>query len=326
MKSTTPWSTANVPPQFLKPAFLTGCVPFKTLDTEPRVSYTLYIPETCYNPDPSLRHSKDAAQLHPAYHLPKLPLVVTVHGTRRHAEQCRDSLIFLAETMHVAILAPLFPAGPNGLQSLNNYKLLRDDTLRADTAMIDILQEVKQFWLGLATEEVFMIGFSGGGQFVHRFMYLYPSRLTAVSIGAPGRVTELDYQHKWPAGIKDVAERFDGAVLDLDMIRKVPIQLVVGALDTETHGGEEFWEWLEAMKKREKDSNDHISTEDKEMKTTNRVETLKRIKKDWQRHSIQCQLDIVDDAGHERQKVIRAVEEFLRPHIERVKLKMEHVK
>jgi poly(3-hydroxybutyrate) depolymerase len=226
--------------------------------------------------------------------------------------------------MHVAILAPLFPAGPSGLESLNNYKLLRDDTLHADTAMIDILQEIKERWPGLATEEVFMIGFSGGGQFVHRFMYLYPNLLTAVSIGAPGRVTQLDYQHKWPAGIKDVADRFDGAVIDLDMIRKVPIQLVGGALDTETHGGEEFWEWLRAMKKGEKDSKDHSSAEDRERKTTNRVETLKRIKEDWQRQSIQCQLDIVDDAGHERQMVIHAVVEFLRPHIKRVSLKLEH--
>ena len=167
-----PLSTAIVPPQFLKPAYLVGCIPFKTLATEPRVSFTLYIPEAWYNPDPSLRHSKDAADLHPAYRLPKLPLVVTIHGTRRNAEQCRDSLISSAGSMHVAVLAPLFPAAPSGLEALNNYKLLRDGSFHADTAMLDMLQEVKQLWPGLATEKVFMMGFSGGGQFVHRFMYL----------------------------------------------------------------------------------------------------------------------------------------------------------
>ena len=242
MQFATLLSTANVPPEFLKPAYLVGCTPFKTLATEPRVSYTLYIPEAFYNPDPSLRYLKEAANLHPAYQLRKLPLVVTIHGTRRNAEQCRDSLIPLAESTQVAIFAPLFPAGGSGLESLNNYKLLRDDTLHADTALINILDEIKGRWPGLATEKVFMIGFSGGGQFVHRFMYLYPNLLNAVSIGAPGRVTTLDDRQKWPAGIKDVADRFDGAVIDFDMIRKVPIQLIVGALDTETHGGEEFWD------------------------------------------------------------------------------------
>ena len=130
-------------------------------------------------------------------------------------------------------------------------------------------------------------------------------------------MTQLDYQHKWPVGIKDVAARFDGAVIDLDTIRKVPIQLVGGALDTETHGGDEFWEWLQEMKKK-KGLEDHSTTAARDMKTTNRMETLKRIKDDWQRQNFQCQLDIVDEAGHEREKVMHAVAEFLRPYIERV--------
>lgn len=59
-----------------------------------------------------------------------------------------------------------------------------------------------------------MAGFSGGGQFAHRFLYLQLERLHAVSTGAPGRITMLDENWKWPAGIKDVFEVFDGVVIN----------------------------------------------------------------------------------------------------------------
>jgi hypothetical protein len=169
-----------------------------------------------------------------------------------------------------------------------------------------------------------MIGFSGGDHFVHRFLNIHPNLLNAVSIGAPGRVTRLDDQRKWPAGVKDVSDRFDGAVVDFEMIRQLPVQLISGALDTETHGSEEFWQWLEGMKKQEKDIKHQSSVEDRPSKTTTRMETLKRIKEDWQTNNIRCQLDIVDGAGHEHDKVVEAVVEFLRPYIRVATQELEH--
>ena len=93
-----------------------------------------------------------------------------------------------------------------------------------------------------------MAGFSGGGQFTNRLLYLHPERLDAVSTGAPGRVTMLDENLKWPAGIKDVFEVFDGVVINKSKIRDVNIQLVVGRAGYEVHG-REFWPWL-AKKER----------------------------------------------------------------------------
>ena len=71
------------------------------------------------------------------------------------------------------------------------------------------------------------------------------------------------------------------------------------------------------MKKEEKGYN-HLS------RSINRMETLRRIKDDWQGKGIQCQLDIVVDAGHEREKTVEAVVEFLRPHIMAATQKLEH--
>jgi hypothetical protein len=53
-------------------------------------------------------------------------------------------------------------------------------------------------------------------------MYTYPNPLIAVSIGAPGRVTKLDNQRKRLVEIKDVANRFDGAVIGSEMSRGGP--------------------------------------------------------------------------------------------------------
>ena len=312
-------STNDVPHQFLKAASLIGSIPFKALHTDPRVSYTLYIPPDHYNPDPSLQHSKDPKNLCPAYQLPLLPLVVSIHSTNRGAESCRNRLIPFANRFRVAVLAPLFPASIDSFNDLENYKLLRYKSLHADTVLFDILDEVKVRWPGIATEKVYMIGFSGGGQFVQRFLYLYPEKLYAASVGSPGRVTYLDQELKWPFGIKDVAEVFDGTVIDKDKIREVKLQLVVGADDTEVHGGPEFWAWKANKEKelvKEKVlSVNGASSEKLTSLSEGRVSILKRLRLAWERDDIQCEFGVVDGAKHEVDKIFPAVVEFLRPLI-----------
>jgi predicted peptidase len=227
-------STADVPPKFLKAVMLVGSVPFKALRNDQRISYTLYVPPEHYNPDPKyVLHSDCKDTLDPVYQRPRLPLLVNIHGTGRSAEKCRDLLIPFANTEHVAVLAPLYPGGIDSDNDLDNYKVLRYKSLRSDIALLDILDEVATRWPGIATEKVFMMGFSGGGQFVHRFMYLYPDRLHAVSVGAPGRVTYLDLELKWPKGIQNLEEVFGkGTVVEKAKVRALRgIQLVVGNAD-----------------------------------------------------------------------------------------------
>jgi hypothetical protein len=94
-----------------------------------------------------------------------------------------------------------------------------------------------------------MVGFSGGGQFAHRFLYLYPERWAAVSVGAPGRVTMLNFSQKWPVGVADTETLFDRSV-SLNRIQQVAIQLVVGSGDNRTHGGKHFWTWLQLYRNK----------------------------------------------------------------------------
>ncbi|KAL6890524.1 Alpha/Beta hydrolase protein [Trichoderma evansii] len=296
-------STTNIPPQFLKPVYMIGKIPRRALISEPRVSYSLYIPPDHYkdNLQAQVNGASQAAVC-------KLPLLVFIHGTLRDDSYADRGLIPFAESTPCAILAPLFPAGLDSSTDLDSYKLLRSPTLRSDLALLDMLNEVAYRWPGIDTDKIFLMGYSGGAQFAHRFLYLYPERLAAVSIGAPGSVTILDRSTSWPTGISDVEELFEKRI-DTNLIKQVKIQLVVGDADVEVHGGTEFWTWLQKFKAagganlsssaRPKIQGNQIPN--KEI-VQNRLGTLKRLQASWREDGINAQLDIVEGAKHESLK------------------------
>ncbi|KAL7916671.1 Alpha/Beta hydrolase protein [Trichoderma velutinum] len=307
-------STAHVPPEFLKSAYLIGKIPRRALASEPRVSYDLYIPPEPYK-SISLAQSKDGPQKAPQ----KLPLLVFIHGTLRDDCYIDRGLIPFAESTPCAVMAPLFPAGLDGPLDLDSYKLLRSRTLRSDLALLGMLDEVAQRWPGIDTNKIFLMGYSGGAQFVQRFLYLYPERLAAVSIGAPGSVTILDTSMKWPAGIANVEQLF-GVCIDRDLIKQVHIQLVVGDADTEIHGGEEFWAWLrksriassaELVAGTQSDTESN-GLQDKQM-VKNRLGTLQNLQTLWRKDGIYAQFDIVEGAKHESLKCQGHILKFLDP-------------
>jgi poly(3-hydroxybutyrate) depolymerase len=107
-----------------------------------------------------------------------------VHGTARTWTAIyEEELISFADRTPCAILAPLFPASLNGPNDLDSYKKLHSPSLRSNLALLSVLDEIAPRWPEIRTDKIFMVGFSGGGQFPHRFLYLYPERLAAVGVG-----------------------------------------------------------------------------------------------------------------------------------------------
>ncbi|KAI1383861.1 alpha/beta-hydrolase [Hypoxylon trugodes] len=299
-----PLTTSEVPHKFLKTALLVGHVPHRVLASDPRVSYALYIPP---------EHYSHGAGLPPPP--AKLPLLVSVHGTRRDVFDIYD-LVPFAESTRCAVLTPLFPTGLDGPNDIDSYKVLRSKTLRSDLAFLSILDEVATRYPGIDAEKVFLMGFSGGGQFSHRILYLYPERLAAVSVGAPGRATFLNDQQDWPVGIKDVETLFERSI-NKDLIKKVPIHLVIGDEDVNIPGGDEFWSWLSQLKaQRSIGGVTDKKGKDLPFMEQGRLDTINDLRKSWKSDGIEAQLDVVPRVSHDARSVRNFVLAFLRPLIQ----------
>ncbi|KAI5864916.1 alpha/beta-hydrolase [Durotheca rogersii] len=301
-----PLTTAEVPPQFLRSALLVGHIPYRALASDPRVSYALHVPPQHYRGG-----SGDVPA--PA----KLPLLVSVHGTGRHVYDIYD-LVPFADSTPCAVLTPLFPTGLDHPDDIDSYKLLRSKTLRSDLALLSMLDEVAVRWPGIDTSKIFLVGFSGGGQFAHRFLYLYPERLAAVSVGAPGCTTALDDQRDWPSGVKDVEALF-GKIIHKDLIKGVPIQLVVGDLDVKVHGGDEFWAWVKQIKasRKKEDGTTKAGSSELPFMDRGRLETLTNLRESWNRDGIATQFDIVEGVAHDAKGVRNHVLAFIQPWIQK---------
>lgn len=190
-----------------------GRIPFTACQADPRFSYCLYVPQI-------QRQQPGKA----------LPLVVVIHGSSRTAESYRDRFIEFAEQYSCIVLVPLFPVGIPAPGDADSYKMQRPSSVRYDLLLLAMVDEVSASYAVLPG--LFLYGFSGGAQFAHRFYYLHPQRLKALSIAAPGQVTLLDEQHIWGRGIADIERCFSRALCYSSM-RQVSVQMVIGSEDNE---------------------------------------------------------------------------------------------
>ncbi|HVV24344.1 MAG TPA: PHB depolymerase family esterase, partial [Pseudonocardiaceae bacterium] len=191
-----------------------GRTPFFASQHDQRLSYGLYVPKD---------HTPDADPL---------PLIVVQHGTARTAARYRDEWADFAIEHRCVIMAPLFPAGIGKPRELHSFKFLEYQGIRFDEELLYMVDEVADGF-NVQRETFYLHGFSGGGQFAHRFFYAHPDRLAGVSIGAPGRITQLDDSLPWWLGTGNFRERF-GVDIDRAAMLRVPVQMVVGDADLET--------------------------------------------------------------------------------------------
>lgn len=182
-----------------------------------RFSYCLYVPRALSEPGARERAA----------------VLVAVHGSGRGNQVMRDAFMPLADALGVIVLAPLFPCGIVEPFDRDNYKYIEFQGIRFDLIVLAMLSEVSVRY-GVPVERVSMFGFSGGAHFAHRFLYLHPQRLDAVSVCAPGSPTLLDRSRDWWVGIRDLEERF-GYPLDETALQRVAVHLAVGADDIDTH-------------------------------------------------------------------------------------------
>lgn len=222
--------------------------------SDPRFHYQIYIPPF-YN-------SEEAAEY---------KLVVIVHGTGRDNTEYWNEAKKFANEKHVALLAPVFPAGLFETFDLNSYRLLNCGGIRYDLILLNMIDEMERRFPRIRTDKFFMFGFSGGGQFTNRFLFVHPERLAAVSIGAPGRPTYLNFKENYFWGVKDFREQFDKE-LNISAVAKVPVELMVGDQDTLFIGESSYG--------------------------TTRVERMRNLKDNFEQQGIYVELDLLPGLNH----------------------------
>lgn len=223
------------------------------------------------------------------------PLAVIVHGTERGMLAYRDAFADFAEANGVIVLCPLFPANICFPGDLSSYKMLRAGDLHYDAVMLDMIEEMRQRYR-IDGDQVMMYGFSGGGHFTHRFLFLHPERLLAASIGAPGVVTLLDFDHDFWVGVRDFEKVFGKPVV-LDAMRRVPVQMVIGGNDLETWEititPEDAW-WMPGA----------------DLAGATRNDRIRSLKASLEKHGVPVRLDVEPGVAHDDRMLLKHVKDF----------------
>lgn len=260
-----------------------GFVPFQASKLDPRFSYMMYVPRD---------YDEDGDQ--------QYPLVVLVHGTERGPHYYLEQNVEFAEENDVILLAPLFPVGTHGGLELENYKLIDFEGTRYDLILLSMVDEVRSKYR-IDGDKFNLFGFSGGGHFSHRFFYLHPHRLNALSIGAPGMITFIDNDNDWWVGTRNLYWRFN-AYMNLDAMREVDVHMVVGSEDTES--------WEDEIEPESPYSMPGVERATYNTAGANRQIRLANLKKNFEEHGIAVRFDTVDRAGHDETYMFPSMQVF----------------
>lgn len=156
------------------------------------------------------------------------PVMVSVHGISRNAREHVQTFAQYCISLGWVVVAPLFT-----VDRFPKYQQLgfarKHNSSRPEPALNAILDEITNL-TGANTERVYMFGFSGGAQFVHRYAMVNPHRVIAAVLGAPGWYTFPDYGTPFPRGLRINAKEA-GFRLEGESMFDVPTAVFVGAQD-----------------------------------------------------------------------------------------------
>ena len=222
-------------------------------------------------------------------------LVVVMHGTGRAFMGYRDAFSEFGRWNNCIILWPALPGRRAGRRQSRRLQVHAEGDIRYDEVLVSIVEEVGQRY-GLDVERFALFGYSGGGHFAHRFLMLHPERLWAASIGAPGSVTLLDPRAIGGSGSATMADCF-GIEIDIDAMRNVPVQMVVGAADLET------WEITHRRGRRALDAR-------RQRRWATRPERLASLRQSFEAAGIEVRFDVVPNMPHDGNRVVGHVQSF----------------
>lgn len=152
-------------------------------------------------------------------------VIVLVHGVTRRAAEQIFRFRSLADRANAILIAPYFSRPAFGL-----YQQVADSKsgARADLALFDMLESIGKE-TGAAIDRVHLFGYSGGAQFVHRFVMLHPERAATMLIASAGWYTFPDERLPYPYGIAN--SPLPGEI-EARQFLAIERHVLIGALDT----------------------------------------------------------------------------------------------
>lgn len=275
-------SLDGLDPRVARELMYLGSSPAWTCVADNRFCYFLYVPKRYYELND------------------KLQLVILIHGSGRNPYTLRREFSDFAETHSCALLAPLFPIGLIDPQDTVNYKYIKYHDIRFDRVLLSMVDEAHARFGKIDTSRFLLYGYSGGGQFVHRFSYLHPHLVQALACGAPGTQTLLDWTKSWPDGVRDFEEVF-GQPLDLEAVKKMPTMFIAGDGDTDI-----FY----AIARGRINEHDDLSKFE-----NGRYGATERLEKNWKSNGANCFMQSVHGAKHEEKPMLDHVKRFFEQHL-----------
>ncbi len=159
------------------------------------------------------------------------PVLVAVHGISHRAKEQWRAFADFAERENFVLVAPLFSR-----KHFPAYQRLgvsnKPVPYYSDLALNRLLDELGGR-TGADTGNIYLFGYSAGGQFVHRYAMAYPEKVRAVTIGSAGWYTFPEWRAPFPRGLR---LRSGSRLLKFDpeSFLKVPMAVFVGELDIES--------------------------------------------------------------------------------------------
>ncbi len=153
-------------------------------------------------------------------------IVIAVHGISLSAREQIDAFTPWAAARGHVLLAPCFDTPED-----RDYQRLgrRGRGRRADLAL-DLAIERLAVGLDARFPRRIFFGYSGGGQFVHRYLMAHPDRVTAAVVAAAGWYTLPDARLAYPMGLR-VGGKLAGVEMLPSRFLSVPVLALVGSRD-----------------------------------------------------------------------------------------------
>ncbi len=157
----------------------------------------------------------------------RAPVLVSVHGVSRNAHEQARALVPACDERGIVLVVPIF-----GVDSHKDYQRLGRGRDRADLLLNRCLGEAASL-SGADVAQIRLFGFSGGAQFVHRYLMAHPDRVERAVLAAAGWYTFPDHRRRFPYGIR-VGRSLRGVSFNPEKFLRVPIHVLVGSADVES--------------------------------------------------------------------------------------------